>query len=65
MLQETTEGNTTIATLSFTGITAGDEGEYSCIMLFQNPPRSSVPFRSSVNTIRVVVSPGKLYLHSC
>ena len=61
MLQETTEGNTTIATLSFTGITADDEGEYSCIMVFQDPPLD----RSSVNTIRVIVSPGKLYLHSC
>ena len=57
MLQETTEGNTTIATLSFTSITAGDEGEYSCIMVFQD-------LRSSVNTIRVAVSPGKLYLYS-
>ena len=59
MLQVTTDDNTTIAILSFTSITADDSGEYSCIMVFQNPTRSPV------NTIRVIVSPGKLYLISC
>ena len=56
MLQETTDGNTTTAILSFTNITVDDNREFSCIMLFQNP------LRSSVNTIRVIVSPGKLYI---
>ena len=55
MLQNVINGNTTTAILSFTNITIDDESEYSCITIFSD-------FNTNVNTIRVIVDPGTLFV---
>ena len=49
-------GNIITAILSFTNITIDDESEYSCITIFSDRTTTSV------NTIRVIVDPGTLFV---
>lgn len=51
------DGNITTAILSFINIQPEDGNEYSCITIFPNGD-------SDVKTIRVIVDPGTLCLHS-